>query len=235
MAFQTKNVTLDEEYFRTRLEAEPGEYVLLRVSDTGHGMGKAVLDRIFEPFFTTKQLEGDWPGTLDGVRHREESRRSHQLLQRTGRGTVFEIYLPAIEQRLESPPEIMLGLPGGGSETLLLVDDEDAVREMGKELLHQMGYSVLTARSGRAALDIYRESGDSVSLVILDLVMPDMSGGECLEELLKLDPKVKVIIASGYAADGSLEELKRTAKDLIAKPYDVKQLLQAVRNALDEG
>lgn len=236
LIFQTKNVTLDEEYFRTRLEAEPGEYVLLRVSDTGHGMGKAVLDRIFEPFFTTKQPgEGTGLG-LSMVFGIVKNHGGHvSCFSEPDRGTVFEIYLPAIEQRLESPPEIMLGLPGGGTETLLLVDDEDAVREMGKELLHQMGYSVLTARSGRAALDIYRESGDSVSLVILDLVMPDMSGSECLAELLKLDPKVKVIIASGYAADGSLEELKRTAKDLIAKPYDVKQLLQAVRNALDEG
>jgi two-component system, cell cycle sensor histidine kinase and response regulator CckA len=235
LIFQTKNVTLDEEYFRTRLEAEPGEYVLLRVSDTGHGMGKAVLDRIFEPFFTTKQPgEGTGLG-LSMVFGIVKNHGGHiSCLSEPGRGTVFEIYLPAIEQELESPPEIMLGLPGGGSETLLLVDDEDAVREMGRELLHQMGYSVITARSGRAALDIYRESGEAVSLVILDLVMPDMSGGECLEELLKLDPKVKVIIASGYAAEGSLEELKRAAKGLIAKPYDVKQLLQAVRSALDE-
>lgn len=236
LIFQTKNVTLDEEYFRTRLEAEPGEYVLLRVSDTGHGMGKAVLDRIFEPFFTTKQPgEGTGLG-LSMVFGIVKNHGGHiSCLSEPGRGTVFEIYLPAIEQQLESPPEILLGLPGGGSETLLLVDDEDAVREMGKELLHQMGYSVLTARSGRAALDIYRESREAVSLVILDLVMPDMSGSECLEQLLKLDPKVKVIIASGYAADGSLEELKRTAKGLIAKPYDVAQLLQAVRSALDDG
>ncbi|MCA1959409.1 MAG: response regulator [Desulfomonile sp.] len=125
-------------------------------------------------------------------------------------------------------------MAAGGTETLLLVEDEDAVRTLGAEMLKTAGYTVLTAANGREALEIYRDKSDSIALVILDLIMPVMSGGMCLEELLKINPNVKVLIASGYSADGPAEEARESkATGFLSKPFDLREILLAIRKSLD--
>jgi DNA-binding NtrC family response regulator len=124
--------------------------------------------------------------------------------------------------------------PAVGSETILLVDDEEHVRDLGSRLLARSGYTVITARNGREALEIYANEQGSISLVILDLIMPEMGGSKCLEELLKINPEAKVIISSGYSL-GTQERstVAATAKAFVDKPYEMQQLLTAVRNVLD--
>ena len=199
LTFETQNVKLDEEYCRTHLETKPGEYVLLTVSDTGHGMEKEILDRIFEPFFTTKDRgEGTGLG-LSMVFGIVKSHDGHITCHsKPGAGTVFKLYFPAAEMEIAWDPEITMKMPSFGTETILLVDDEKSIRDLGKEVLTSVGYKVLTASTGREALDMYTKARDEISLVILDLIMPEMGGKQCLEELLKIDPGVKVLISSGF-------------------------------------
>lgn len=235
LVFETKNVVLGEEYCRTQLETKPGEYVLLTVSDTGHGMEKEILDRVFEPFFTTKNRgEGTGLG-LSMVFGIVKSHDGHITCQsKPGAGTVFKIYFPAAEVEADWDPEATLLMPSFGTETILLVDDEKAIRDLGNEILTSVGYEVLIASTGREALDMYTKAQDEISLVILDLIMPEMGGKQCLEELLKIYPKLKVLIASGYSAVVSTEEsLAGGARGFVSKPYNMKQLLRAVRHTLD--
>jgi CheY-like chemotaxis protein/predicted heme/steroid binding protein len=121
-----------------------------------------------------------------------------------------------------------------GDGTILLADDEDLVRSLGERILERTGYKILTARNGLEALEIYREQNDEISLVILDLIMPVMDGKQCLDEILKVNPLAKVLIASGYSPDGATKEiLEGRAKGLVNKPYDIMQMVRSVREALD--
>jgi two-component system cell cycle sensor histidine kinase/response regulator CckA len=127
-------------------------------------------------------------------------------------------------------------MPAFGTETVLLVDDEEFVRELGARILAKHGYTVLQAVNGREALDLLQKERSRISLVILDLIMPEMGGTECLKELLKIDPQVKVLVASGYSADASVKEtIQMGAKGFVNKPFRVKDLLSEVRKVLDEG
>ena len=192
LTIETANVTLDEDYSRTHLDVEPGKYVLLTVSDTGHGMDKEVLEHIFEPFYTTK---GPGEGTGLGLAMVFGIVKSHKghitCYSEPGTGTTFKIYLPAIVQEIEQDVAATQQMPAFGTETILLVDDEKSIRKLGEQMLRMAGYRVLTATNGREALEVYRSNQDRIALVILDLIMPEMGGKQCLEELLKIDPKVK--------------------------------------------
>ena len=194
----TKNVTLDEEYCRIHAEAKPGEYVLLTVSDTGHGMDKATIDHIFEPFYTTKELGR---GTGLGLAMVYGIVKQHggyiTCYSEVGHGTTFNVYLPAIESQVEPDVDKTGVMPAFGTETILLVDDEEFVRDLGARILSKAGYNVLTATNGKEALDLFEKERTQISLVILDLIMPEMGGKECLKELRKIDPQLKVLIASG--------------------------------------
>jgi two-component system cell cycle sensor histidine kinase/response regulator CckA len=228
-------VGLDEEYCRTHLETRPGEYVLLAVSDTGHGMDKEILDHVFEPFFTTKQRG---QGTGLGLSMVFGIVKNHggyiSCHSKPGAGTVFKIYFPATDMEIALDPISTLEMPSFGTETILLVDDEETIRDLGKEILTALGYKVLTASNGREALAVYANAQDDVSLVVLDLIMPEMGGKQCLEELLRINPEVKVLISTGYSLNGSTEETPVSgARGFINKPYKGKQLLRAVRHALD--
>jgi len=237
LVFETENVVLDELYCRTHLEAKPGEYVLLTVSDTGHGMEKELMERIFEPFFTTKDVgEGTGLG-LSMVFGIVKIHGGHiTCYSEPGVGTTFRIYFPVIETEAQLDAEETIEMPVGGTETLLLVDDEEQIRILGTEMLSQAGYRVLTASTGQEALEIYRKEAGAISLVVLDLVMPEMSGNKCLEELLRIDPQAKVLIASGYSANGPTDEVLRSgARAFVRKPFDTRQLLRAVRVILDES
>jgi two-component system, cell cycle sensor histidine kinase and response regulator CckA len=237
LVIETETVKIDKEYCRTHLGAVPGEYILLTISDTGSGMSKETVEHIFEPFYTTKEAD---KGTGLGLSMVYGIVKSHggyiMCYSEPGEGTTFKIYFPAIEavimehgERKEEREDIQ-----GGTETILLVDDERLLEDLGKEMLEKFGYTVLTADRGERALDIYKEKKDEISLIILDIIMPGMGGKKCLEELLKINPLVKVIFSSGYSINGAGREAQHAgANGFIGKPYELRQMLMVVREVLD--
>jgi PAS domain S-box-containing protein len=233
---KTENASLDDEYATSHFQLEPGEYVILSVSDTGHGMDKATQDHIFEPFFTTKQAgKGTGLGlaTVYGIVRQHGGHIT--CYSEPGKGTTFRIYLPIIEMEMDRDLTTTGDMPAFGIETILVVDDEEFIRELGKRILSRWGYTVLTAADGREALDVYRNRKEEVSLIILDWVMPEMGGKQCLEEVRSIDPNVKVLVASGLLSGGtSKEAIRRGAKGFVGKPYNVKELLRTVREILDQ-
>jgi CheY-like chemotaxis protein len=151
-----------------------------------------------------------------------------------GTGTTFKIYLPAISGETDRDVPVTREMPAFGTETILLVDDEKSVRMAGEQMLQTAGYTVLTATNGREALEIYLSNQERIDLVLLDLMMPEMGGKQCLEELLKINPRIKVVIASGYSANGPTKDaLASGAKGFVEKPYGMRQVLEAVREVLD--
>lgn len=233
----TKNVFLDESYCKTHMGATPGSYVMLQVSDTGHGMDSATLARIFEPFFSSKGIGKGTGLGLSMVYGIVSSHRGYISCEsQPGEGTTFEIYLPTIDEaetkdHTQTHPVKAMKK---GSETILLVDDEDYIRDLGNQILSKFGYSILMAENGQVALDMYRSLWKSIDLVLLDLIMPGISGTECLKELRTINPDVKVVVISGYSPDGSTEELFQLgARGFISKPYQMTQMLQVTREVLD--
>jgi len=241
LVIETKNVTLDQEFCRRYAEVKAGDYVLFSISDTGHGMDKGTLEHIFDPFYTTKEVG---KGTGLGLAIVYGIIKNHEgyvmCYSRPQEGTTFRIYLPAMEAetlKMETvePPEPE-AFAQGGNETILLVDDEVFIRELGVDVLGQAGYTVLTADNGESALELYRQEQSRIDLVILDLIMPGMGGSRCLRKLLELDPQAQVVIASGYSPDGPTKgALEAGAKGFLSKPYDTRELLQLVRKILDEN
>ncbi len=207
LTLSTENMTLDGDYCRVHPGATPGKYVLLAISDTGFGMDKEILDHMFEPFFTTK---GVGRGTGLGLAVVYGIVKQHggyvTCESQPGYGTVFKIYLPAIEEQEIVSDELVEEpkLPGG-TETVLLVDDEDVVRDLGELILTESGYSVLTAKNGKEALEIYQNERGRIALVILDLLMPEMGGRQCMQELIKINPTIRVL----WPADTRQVEPKR--------------------------
>ncbi len=237
LIIETNNASLNDEYLRTHLGAEPGQYVLLTVSDTGVGMEPEVLDRIFEPFFTTK-TEGEGTGLGLSMVHGIVSQHGGYIrcYSEPGRGTSFKIYFPMSAGERIHDLTMTREMPAFGTETVLLVDDDDRVRKMGRQMVNVGGYQVITASTGEEALEMYSRRGEDISLVILDLIMPGMGGQRCLEELLRMDPNVRVLVASGCSSTGLTDDEKGVgARGFISKPYDAKDILQAIRRVLDEG
>lgn len=236
LTIETSNVFLNEEFARVHIGAKPGAYVIMSISDTGHGMDKETLGRIYEPFYTTKEV-GKGTGLGLAMVYGVVTQHDGQVrcYSEPGHGTTFRIYLPALvaeKDQLETAKHE--AMPKGGTETILLVDDGELLRDLGKTMLEESGYKVLTAAGGTEALDLYRREKERISLVILDLVMPEMGGKQCLEELLKIDPKVRVLIASGFVADSQITQaLEMGARGSLDKPYKMKEMLQAVREVLD--
>ena len=236
LTIETGLIFLDEEYCRYHVEASVGAHALLTVSDTGIGIDKASMDRIFEPFYTTKKPgEGTGLG-LAMVYGIVKSHGGHiACYSDLGVGTTFKIYLPVHQVEMEVDVETSQGFSAFGTGTILLVDDEDFIRDLGKRVLEKAGFNVVTASNGREAIEIYKARGRKISLVILDLIMPEMDGKQCLKELLKINPGAMVLVASGYSAsDPTKEALESGAKGFVPKPFNVRQLLQTVRKVLDE-
>lgn len=234
---ETRNVTLDEDYASAHLGVTPGRYVMLAVSDTGHGMDRETLAHIFEPFFTTKEAgRGTGLGLAMAYGIVKQHRGNITCYSEPGSGTTFKIYLPVIEAvPAFAQHDADTFQPRGGSETILLVDDEEHIRELGAKILRSAGYTVHTAANGREGLEVFRREKDHVALVVLDLIMPEMGGKQCLEELLGMDPQLKVVIASGHMANGRLKEaIERGARGHVHKPYSSKEFLHAIRTVLDE-
>jgi two-component system cell cycle sensor histidine kinase/response regulator CckA len=235
LLIETKNVTLDEDFCRKHVGAKPGDFVCLRISDTGHGIGKDKLDKIFEPFFTTKE-SGKGTGLGLAMVYGIVKNHCGYILcdSEVGLGTSFEIYLPMIEQPCETSEDREQATPPlGGSETILLVDDEITIRDLGSQILSHFGYKVLTAPDGESALVLYRTGNEPVDLFILDLIMPGMGGKQCLEEILKIEPTARVLISSGHALDDSIKQVIESGTvGFIKKPWNSRQMLQAIDAAL---
>ncbi len=230
----TETVLLDEVYCQSHIDACEGRNILLTVSDTGSGIDPDLLDRIFEPFYTTK-ARGEGTGLgLSMVYRIIKSHGGHVLCEsELGKGTTFKMYLPERpfpeQAKVTTTPDLSTTATG----TILLVDDELLVRSLARRVLEKAGYTVITAEDGQEAIEIYKRKGEEISLIILDLIMPVMNGKRCFEEVLRLDPSAKIIIASGFAPEESTKELlERGAKDFVPKPYKVNNLLTAVRDVL---
>jgi len=236
LLIETRNAQLDAEYCKSHLGTNPGRYVLLAVSDNGFGMEKETAEQIFEPFFTTKR-PGEGTGLGLSIVYGIVKNHAGNIICYTepGEGTTFKVYLPTMESEVDTTESADVDTLPRGLETILLVDDEEAVRNSGESILTFFGYSVLTAANGREGLEVYRRKRHEISLVILDLIMPEMSGGDCLLEILRIDPDAKVIIASGYTANGQINQaLQEMAKAFLRKPYEAHDVLQLVREVLDE-
>jgi CheY-like chemotaxis protein len=237
LVFGTENVFLDYDFCKTHLEVTPGEYVLLRVTDTGHGIGKDALAHIFEPFFTTKETGKGTGLGLSVVYGIVKTHRGHIFCEsRMGSGTTFKVYFPALKPGFDQElSEIQLSdEKTHGEETLLVVDDEKTVRYIIRDLLGKFGYHILLASSGEQAIEIYGDNQHRIDLVILDLSMPGMGGEKCLKQLLRINPRLKVMISSGYFYSGDIREtLHWGAAAYIEKPYKFKEILLLVRKVLD--
>ncbi len=236
----TDVVYLGEEYCKRHLRLNPGEYVVLTVEDTGVGMDPETKDRIFDPFFTTKEVGKGTGLGLAMVYGIVENHDGHIVCySEVGKGTVFKIFFPSYKEveKMRGDWDVVEedDFPRG-SETVLVIDDEECVRKLSVDLLSNHGYRVLTARDGAEGIQIYTEHQGEIDLVILDFIMPGMGGDKCLEKLLRMDPDVKVIIASGFAMNRALKKvLENGAKGFINKPFSLKNLLQIIRDTLDEG
>jgi two-component system, cell cycle sensor histidine kinase and response regulator CckA len=231
---ETQNITLDENYTKP-YQVEPGSYVQISFTDTGPGMDKATRERIFEPFFTTKKMGR---GTGLGLASAYGIIKNHggfiNVYSEKGHGATFNIYLPASEKEIieEKKPA---GSTLSGSETVLFVDDEDMIVEVAEELFEQLGYKVLTAGSGKEAIETYEKNKERIDMVLLDMIMPDMSGGDTYDSLKEVDPDIKVLLSSGYSLEGRATEiLDRGCNGFIQKPFKMKELSQKLRGILDK-
>jgi PAS domain S-box-containing protein len=229
---ETENVVLDHTYVKP-YKVEPGKYIKISVADTGIGIDKENQKRIFEPFFTTKEMGR---GTGLGLASVYGIIKNHggyiNVYSEKDQGTRFTIYLPASEKEVIEEQEPMEDLTKG-TGTLLLIDDEEMIIDIGEELLVELGYNVLVARSGAEALDIYAKKYDSIDLVIMDMIMPGMGGGEAFDRLKKINPKVKVLLSSGYSINGQASRiLERGCDGFIQKPFHMKQLSEKIASII---
>ena len=231
---RTQNVMLDENFLKPYL-GEPGRYVQISITDTGIGMDKATQEKIFNPFFTTKEMG---KGTGLGLASAYGIIKNHggfiNVYSETGHGSTFNVYLPASENEVVEERKLT-GDILRGSETVLFVDDEEMITETGEDLLELLGYKVLIAKSGKEAIKTYEEKKDQIDIVVLDMIMPDMAGGETYDRLKDINYKVKVLLSSGYSINGQATEiLDRGCNGFIQKPFRMKELSQKLREVLDE-
>jgi len=229
---QTKNEMLDEN-LAGAYGVRPGKYVAISITDTGIGMDGKTLKRVFDPFFTTKDKER---GTGLGLASAYGIIQNHDGMiiveSEKGRGATFHIYLPATEKLViddqKDDQKILVG-----TETILLVDDEEMILDVGSQVLKKLGYEVLTARDGKEAIEVYQQNRQKVAMIILDLIMPEMGGGETYDRLKEIDPNVKVLLSSGYSLDGQATEiLNRGCNGFLQKPFSMRDLSQKLREII---
>ena len=231
---ETKNVTIDKNYVKP-FKIKLGNYVRISVTDTGMGIDEETQQKIFDPFFTTKEMGR---GTGLGLASAYGIIKNHggfiNVYSKIGKGTTFNIYLPVSEGRhkeeeTEAPREIITG-----NEQILLVDDEAIILDVGEQILKTIGYKVVCARGGKEAIEIYKKNKDSIDLVILDMIMPDMGGGTTYDTLKDFDPHIKVLLSSGYSKNGLAGEiLNRGCNGFIQKPFSIKELSHKIREIID--
>ncbi|MFZ0610934.1 MAG: response regulator [Desulfobacterales bacterium] len=234
---ETDNVRLDRAFVETKpFAVTPGRYVKISVADTGIGMDRKIQQRIFEPFFTTKEVG---QGTGLGLASAYGIVKNHggiiTCYSEVGNGSTFNIYLPAYDKKdapaAEVEEEILLG-----TETILLVDDEKMIIEVGRRMMESLGYVVLTAENGAKALDLYRNGHARIDLVVLDMIMPQMGGQEVFTHIKHINPQAKVLLSSGYSLNGKAQEIMaQGCNGFIQKPFDTGVLSRKIRKILDSA
>ena len=235
ISIRTANVTLDESHRPENTFIKNGAYIMIQVSDTGQGMDRETQARIFEPFFTTKE-KGKGTGlglsTVYGII--KQSGGYVFVQSELGRGTVFTIYFPRVDEPSEPLGTTQVAMASaGGSETVLLVEDEDSVRQLVRETLESRGYRVLEAENGNFGLAMAASHTDTIHLIITDVVMPGLSGHELVEQLLAVRPGIKTLYLSGYAQDAFPTPLTADSQKIfLQKPFTLQSLARKVREIL---
>jgi len=238
LSFETCNIELPSAYLETHRAIRPGLYVLLAVTDTGCGMGPEVQAHIFEPFFTTKALGHGTGLGLSVVQGIVEQSGGHmEVNSLPGLGTTFKVYLPAVEEPLTTTSQNAPTKRSKGSgEKILLVEDEESVRDVTSHLLERLGYRVLEASSGEEALRLAEASREKIELLITDLVMPGINGRQLADSLRIRDPRLKVLFQSGYTADAVVHHgIVDAERTFLQKPFKLEALDKKVREILDQG
>ena len=238
LTIETENFPVHDKYIDPHIELDPGDYVLMKITDTGKGMDEATRQRIFEPFFTTKE---PGKGTGLGLASVYGIVTSHSgkitCYSQANVGTTFKIFLPVTTAitsigKSARPPAALIG----GDESLLLVDDEEMILSIASDILHKHGYRTRLARSGEEAIEVYKRDMAAIDLVIMDLGMAGMGGAKSLEQLLVINPRIKVIIASGYGSYDIINDPARYgAAAFLSKPYRLDMLVLTVRKILDQA
>ncbi|MGD9307834.1 MAG: PAS domain S-box protein [Desulfosarcina sp.] len=236
LSLSTTNVTLDKAYTAS-FNVKPGPFVAVHVQDRGRGIDPEIMKRIFEPFFTTKKMGR---GTGLGLASAFGIIKNHggiiDVTGQVGHGTTFSIYLPAVSRTIEQPARPALVLPQAASGTLLVVDDEPYVLKSLTALLEDMGYEAIPASSGQAAIDLFAAHSHRIDGVLLDMIMPDLSGKQVMDQLKKIEPAIKVILSSGYSLNGLGENgLDAPGDGFIQKPYRIEQLAAAINEVIYAG
>jgi len=236
---ETKNITLDENRFKSYI-GKSGRYVKISVTDTGVGMDEQTRERVFEPFFTTREMGR---GTGLGLASAYGIIKNHNgfinVYSEKGKGSTFNIYIPAavkkdVKGKYTDMDDAIDATPC--TETILLVDDESLILDVASDMLKTMGYTVITAQDGPSALETYAQKQAEIDLVILDMVMPDMGGGEVFDELKKINPQVKVLLSSGYSLNGQASRIiDRGCDGFIQKPFTMGDISRQLRGILRTG
>ena len=239
LTIETTNKTIDNTYSRQHLNAYPGDYVMLSVTDTGTGMNEKTKAKIFEPFFTTKE-EGKGTGlglsTVYGII--KQNNGYIWVYSEPGIGTTFKIYLPVIEGMDKSNNNKSLSFKDSysGTETILVTEDSEKIRELTAKILKEKGYKILKAANGKEALKIIETNNDPIDLIVTDVIMPQMGGQKLVKKIRKINKSIKVIYISGYTDDAiSRHGILDESFPFLNKPFNPKDLLKIVRETLDEG
>ena len=235
-----ENCVLDEQYATMNIQAKPGRYVIISVTDSGTGIPRDLIDKIYDPFFTTKPPN---KGTGLGLSTVMAIVKSHEgiinVYSEPGRGTTFKVYLPALEsfgETRKEPADTAASMPRGNGETILVVDDEASILTITSQTLQAFGYRVLTAANGAAAVAIYAKSSSDISAVLTDMMMPIMDGPATIHALLQINPSVKIVAASGLNLNGGEAKVASAGiKHFLTKPYTAATLLKSIRAILDES
>jgi PAS domain S-box-containing protein len=232
---ETDSVMVGEEYISTHAVGERGTYAVISVSDTGMGMDETTRKHIFEPFFTTKEVgKGTGLGLSIVYGIVQQHNGFLNVFSEPERGTTFKIYLPIVQGTVVKPQAQRFAVPVGGTETVLLAEDDKTVRELSRTVLADYGYSVVIAENGEDAVRVFAEQRGRIHLVILDVVMPKMTGGEVYQEIKKMRPDVKALFLSGYTADAvHIQRLLSDGVDFVRKPIAPTEFLNKVRQILD--
>jgi two-component system, cell cycle sensor histidine kinase and response regulator CckA len=235
LSIETATVELDEAYAQSHISVRPGRYVMLAVSDTGTGMDEATRRRLFEPFFTTKERgKGTGLGLATVYGIVKQSGGYIWVYSELGHGTTFKVYLPLADEAAQVVPSVEPAAPTPrGSETILVVEDEPAVRQLTRVLLERAGYCVIPAATAQEAIERFATARDQIDLVITDVVMPGASGPALLKYLTERRPNLKVLYMSGYADDAvpTLGRLEKGAL-FLQKPFTGERLIKKVQEVL---